>query len=160
MNRTIVGLPIGVRTMRVPERDAASTVRAMTAAAELPEDERKARIAYVIRSTLASRGLNAARLARAVGRQRSTVGDWVAGRSTPSLVDLGPLCTALRLRPDAFVELPAIPEDPMRAYLLPAAESGIEEGLRRARQPRGGKALEPPVRLRTRLPRGNGAERG
>lgn len=162
MIRTIVPMPIGVRTMPVRSEDTAARLQAMTDAADLPEAERKRRIAYVIRAAMASRGLNAARLATKVGRSRSTVGDWLKdkGGSTPSLVDLGPLCTALRLKPEAFVELPAIPDDPMLAYLLPAAESGIEEGLRRARQPRAGKAPAPPVRLRPRRPPGSGAGRG
>lgn len=146
----------------VPVREAigASRVALMQIATDLTEEERKARIAYVIESTRRRRKMSPPQLAELVGRSRGTVNDWEAGRSTPSLVDLGPLCIALGLKPEAFAELPAIPADPLAEYLLPAAESAVEEGLRRARRPRVVPDPEPPSPSRKRPPRGSGAGRG
>jgi DNA-binding transcriptional regulator YiaG len=67
----------------------------MQIATDLSEEERKRRIAYVIESTRRRRGMTPPQLAELVGRSRGTINDWEAGRSTPSLVDLGPLCVAL-----------------------------------------------------------------
>jgi transcriptional regulator with XRE-family HTH domain len=105
-------------------------------AAVLTEEERKARIAYAIESAMLRRGMTPPQLATKVGRSRGTVNDWVAKRSTPSLVDLGPLCVALNVKPELFAELPPIPADPLAEYLLDAVESGGAEGLRRGRSRR------------------------
>lgn len=112
--------------------------RAVRLASMLTEQERKERIAYVIRTTLARRGMKAPELGRRVGRGRGTILDWAAGRSTPSLVDLGPLCIALGLDPTVFAELPPIPADPLASYLREiapeAAAAGIARGRTRARR--------------------------
>lgn len=113
-----------------------SPARRVRLAAVLTEEERKARIAYAIESAMLRRGMTPPQLAAKVGRSRGTVNDWVAKRSTPSLVDLGPLCAALNVKPELFAELPPIPADPLADYLLDAIESGGEEGLRRGRSRR------------------------
>jgi transcriptional regulator with XRE-family HTH domain len=118
-------------------------------AAVLSEEERKRRIAYAIDNTMTRRGMGPPQLAAKVGRSRGTVNDWVANRSTPSLVDLGPLCAALQVKPELFAELPPIPDDPHADYLLDAAEAGVEEGKRRGRSRRRrvpGKPAPSPVR--------------
>jgi ribosome-binding protein aMBF1 (putative translation factor) len=91
---TVVGNGHGIRPM--------SRVRL---AAALTEEERKARIAYAIESAMLRRGMTSPQLAAKVGRSRGTVNDWVAKRSTPSLVDLGPLCAALNVKAELFAEL-------------------------------------------------------
>lgn len=130
---------------------------AMEETADLSEEERKRRIAYVIRSARERRGLTPPVLADRVGRSRGTVNDWERGDSTPSLVDLGPLCRALGLDPRAFAELPAIPPDPVAEFLLAAADSGFEEGVRRARRRQAAPDPGTPPRSPRRSPRGSGA---
>jgi transcriptional regulator with XRE-family HTH domain len=143
---TLTALPGRVRDTRVSEG-----LRAVRLAAMLSEEERKARIAYVIRMAREHRGLTPPQLADKVGRGRGTVNDWEAERSTPSLVDLGPLCAALSVEPRIFAELPPIPADPIAEYLVPTAESAVEEGTRRGRKRRAAPAPSKPTRL-PRLP--------
>lgn len=115
-----------------PNDRAGATGRRVRLASVLPEQDRKARIAYAIENAMLRRHLTPPQLAERVGRSRGTVNDWIAGRSTPSLVDLGPLCAALSVDPKLFAELPPIPVDPLAEYLLEVAESGVAEGVRRA----------------------------
>jgi transcriptional regulator with XRE-family HTH domain len=130
---------------------------ALRLAVVLSEQERKARIAYLIETARERRGLTPPQLGERVGRSRGTVNDWEANRSTPSLVDLGPLCAALGIEPRAFAELPAIPADPLAEYLIAAAESGVVEGIRRARRRRASPVPKPRARSRARPTPGNGA---
>lgn len=127
----------------------------------LSEQERRERIAYVIRTARERRGLTPPQLAERVGRGRGTINEWERpDGSTPSLIDLGPLCVALGIEPSVFAELPPIPEDPIAAYLIAAAESGVEEGVRRGRRRRalGGNDTPPPSQQRPA--RDSGAGRG
>lgn len=152
-------VPDDVPRYRAPRLLVASSLSAMTDISLLPEEERKRRVAYVIRRARESRGLTPPQLAERVGRQRGTVNDWEAGRSTPSLVDLGPLCAALQLEARAFAELPPIPVDPIVEFLLPTAESAGEEGVRRARRRLAGEGPSTPAPSPGRRPRGSGAGR-
>lgn len=154
MTPTLAVIPGGVGIHR--GRDALGAVRV---AAVLPEEERKRRIAFVISTALARRNMTPPQLAEKVGRSRGTVNDWETGRSTPSLVDLGPLCVALNVDPKVFAELPPIPADPLADYLLPAVESGVTEGLRRARRRQGASTGEPPSPSRRQRARGIEATR-
>lgn len=160
MMPTLSVLPSAVRTYPAREEAARVSLSVMSDIALLPEQERKARVAYVIRTARERRGLTPPQLAEKVGRGRGTVNDWEAGRSTPSLVDLGPLCVALGLEPRAFAELPAIPEDPILAFLLPAADSGVEEGVRRARRRPSVPGPDTRAPSRGRPTRGTGEEPG
>lgn len=126
---------------------------AVRLAAMESEQERKRRIAYVIRSTRERRGMTPPQLGAKVGRGRGTINAWESGQSTPSLVDLAPLCLALGLDPAVFAELPAIPADPIAAYLRDAAAEAAEEGAERART-RAPRAPGTPARLRA-LPPGD-----
>lgn len=77
------------------------------------DSDRRNRIAAIIRRAADARGLSTEQLAAAVGRRPTTIRDWKAGRSIPSLVELGPLCAALGLDANVFVDLP---EDPIERY--------------------------------------------
>lgn len=105
---------------------------AIRLAVVLTEDERRRRIAYAIRRAREARGKTPPEIAEAVGVGRGTVNDWEAGRSTPSLVHLGPLCLALGVDPQLFAALPAIPEDPLAAFYLQNDETAAA-GTRRRR---------------------------
>lgn len=131
----------------------------------LSEKERKARLAYAIRTAREARGLTPPQLAQRMGRQRGTVNKWESGASAPSLLDLGPLCEALAVDARLFADLPAIPPpSPVLEYLVAeevlaeAAESGVREGVRRASRPA---PSDPgtPAPSRRRQPHGNGAGR-
>lgn len=160
----MTGAPGRVRLHVVNDRDQRAYGTARLAAVEetatLTEEERKRRIAYVIRSVRERRGLTPPELADKVGRSRGTINDWEANRSTPSLADLGPLCAALGLEARAFAELPAIPPDPVAEFLLPALDSGFDEGVQRARRRRAPQAPGTPAPSPVRRPRGSAAPRG
>lgn len=101
----------------------------------LSEQERRQRIAYAIRKYREGRSMSPPQLAEKVGRSRGTINDWEAGRSTPSLADLGPLSSALQVDPRVFAELPAIPADPYADYLVDQTVGlAVGEGLRRSRE--------------------------
>lgn len=102
----------------------------------ISDTERKARLAYAIRRAREQRGMTPPQLAAAVGRGRGTINDWEAGKSAPSLLDLGPLCVALGVDPRLFADLPEEPPSPVDEYLVQTARQGVEEGLRRAKRPR------------------------
>lgn len=74
------------------------------------EDSRPVRIGNAIRAARLARGLSQAQLAETLGVHRTTVGDWERGTSSPLLTELGPLCRALEVGPETFVEPPARPE--------------------------------------------------
>ena len=126
----------------------------------LSEQERKDRLAYWIRDTMDRRRLTPPRVALVVGVSRSTVTAWAAGRQVPSLIYLGPLSQALSVDPRLFADLPPIPPSGAAEYLVDAATSGVEEGLRRGRTPQGHGAADTPAPSPERRPRGSGAGRG
>lgn len=126
----------------------------------LTEEERKERLAYWINDTISRRRLTPPKVAEKIGVSRSTVTAWAAGRQVPSLIYLGPLAEALGVDPRLFADLPAIPPSAAAQYLVDAAASGVEEGLRRARSRRGAQAPGMPVPSRARSPRGTEAGRG
>lgn len=141
------------------ERADTTSLR-VSLAAVLAEEERKRRIAYSIEQGMVRRGMTPPQLATKIGRSRGTVNDWVAGRSTPSLVDLGPLCAALRLDPRLFAELPPIPADPLEGYLLETADEAVATGIRRARRRRAPAAPSTPPPSDEQPPRGSRRVRG
>ena len=99
----------------------------------LSEEERRTRLAYWIRDMRFRQRLTPPALATLVGVSRSTVNKWESGEQVPSLLMLGPLAIALRVDPRLFADLPPIPPSGAAEYLVPAAESGVEEGIRRGR---------------------------
>lgn len=126
----------------------------------LSEQERKDRLAYWIRDTMGRRRLTPPKVAAVVGVSRSTVTAWAAGRQVPSLIYLGPLSQALSVDPRLFADLPAIPPSGAAAYLVEAAASGVEEGLRRGREPQGPGDPDRRAPSPGRRPRGSGAGHG
>lgn len=123
----------------------------------LSEEERKARLAYWISDTIYRRHLTPPRVAERIGVARSTVTAWAAGRQVPSLIYLGPLAEALGVDPRLFADLPEIPPSGAAQYLVAAGESGIEEGIRRARSHPATPARGTRAPSRKRSPRGTGA---
>lgn len=116
---TLAVLPSVVGNSRDRQATATPRLPRMTEATLLPEQERRVRIASLIKRAREKAGLTPPQLATKVGRQRSTVNEWErAGGSAPSLVDLGPLCVALKIDPRVFADLPPIPDDPIDEYLL------------------------------------------
>jgi transcriptional regulator with XRE-family HTH domain len=102
----------------------------MVEATLLPEDERRRRIASLIRRARVRQELSAPELGKLVGRTRGTINDWEKGTSTPSLADLGPLCVALKVDPKVFADLPPTPIDPLEDYLiLEEVQRATELGL-------------------------------
>ena len=65
------------------------------------------RIGSLIARIRAARGLTQAELAGRLGVARTTISRWETGTTEPPLRALGPLCHALRVRSDVFVELPS-----------------------------------------------------
>ena len=105
---------------------------------EVVNDEGRQRLAYAIRAARQSRGLTVEQLADALGVVPATVYAWEQHRKVPSILMLGPLCDALGVNAELFRVLPEEPPSPVEAYLVPAAEEGAREGVRRAvgRRPR------------------------
>lgn len=111
----------------------------------MDDPERKRRLAYAIRSAREQAELTPPQLAARLDRNRGTVNKWEAGESAPSLLDLGPLCAALGVRPELFADLPAVPRSPVSEYLVgDAVKKGLAEGIRRARRPRSTEAPSTP----------------
>mgnify|MGYP007071660768 CR=1 FL=1 len=101
------------------------------------EEERRARLAYVIRAGRERRGLAVHELADALGVAHSTVYAWAKGDKAPSLLMLGPLCDALGVSADLFRRLPAAPRSPVDDYLedLEKAQSRARQRVREQRRP-------------------------
>ena len=76
-------------------------------------------------------------LARAVGRDPSTVTRWANGDSVPNLLMTKALAQALGVKPEFLFDPPPLPEYPLSEYLIrEAAPGAVEEGARVARQRR------------------------
>jgi hypothetical protein len=94
-------------------------------------------------------------------RSKETIARWARGDTVPSALDIGPLARALGVRIEFLVDPPALPSYPLSEYLLQqAAESGVEEGVRRGRQPRAVEADEEPAQSPPRSSRGTRAAPG
>lgn len=122
-----VQLAFGLRSLTVVNADA----------------EAQRRFAYALRAAMGRKGWKTPDLARAVGRDTSTVGRWVDEKSVPNLLMLKTLASALDVRPEFLFDPPPVPEYPLAEYLVDAAVSGVEEGQRRART----RAVEAPDTL-------------
>ena len=82
------------------------------------EMDRKRRLGYAIRRAREQRGMSPPELATRIGVARDTVNAWERGDSVPTLLLLGPLCEALRVKPELFAVLPDEPASPVDDFLL------------------------------------------
>lgn len=123
----------GETAMRTSHLDARHQYSYPTLDIKVTDVMRKERLSYAIREGMRRKGLSAPELANLIGRAPVTVGRWVRGETTPSILDVAPLAEALGVRADFLIDPPAIPEYPIEKYLLEAVQEGVQEGLRRAR---------------------------
>lgn len=68
------------------------------------------RVGHAIRTARIAAGLTQRELAKTLGRNIGTIGEWERGVTAPSLTELGPLCRALGVDCERFVEPPSRPE--------------------------------------------------
>lgn len=130
--------------------------------------DRKKRLSFAIFWAMRERDVTPPKLAKAIGRSADTVRRWLDEDGAPNALDLAPLADALGVRVDYFTHPPRVPDYPFSEYateapqtfLRDAAASGVEEGLRRAQQPRLRPVPEPPAPSPVRRPRGSGAKPG
>lgn len=139
-----VQLALGLRSLVVMDTDT----------------EMRRRFAYALNAGMARKGWKAPDLAKALGRDASTVTGWAAGGTLPNLLMVRPLADALEVRPEFLFDPPAVPEYPLDQYLLDAADSGAEEGHRRATTRRPAEAPDTPPRRPERSARAGSAGRG
>jgi transcriptional regulator with XRE-family HTH domain len=137
--------------------------RATSLALMLGETERRERFAYALQRALTARGMSERQLALAIEVDPRTVTKWRSGRSLPDLYQTLALAATLRVSEDLFRDPPAVPPEPyypIDQYLVEAAQSGVDEGLRRARSVPASPIPDKPLRSARRSPRGSGAGRG
>ena len=125
----------------------------------MTDAERKSRLAFAIRTAMGKRTAQDVAEAMDPKRSKETVARWARGETVPSALDVGPLARALGVRVELFVDPPAVPTYPLEDYLLDAAASGVEEGLRRGRS-QGSPDPGMPAPLPVRRPRDTAAGRG
>jgi transcriptional regulator with XRE-family HTH domain len=159
MNQTLAVLAHSVGNERARGGLTVPTLRSMTKATLLPEEDRKLLIGSIIRRARLMADLTPPQLGERVGRSRGTVNDWESGKSSPSLVDLGPLCVALGVNPSVFVELPAMPPDPLENFRLPPAVAReIADEVEPAAEIESARASQTPTPLRRPVRRRRAAD--
>jgi transcriptional regulator with XRE-family HTH domain len=122
--------------------------------------ERRERLAFAIRAAMGKR--TAQQIADSMNptRSKETVARWARGETVPSALDIGPLAAALGVRIELLVSPPELPTYPLDDYLLDAAGSGVEEGIRRARARPAGQGPDTPAQSPEPRPRGTRAGHG
>jgi transcriptional regulator with XRE-family HTH domain len=99
--------------------------------------EMQRRLAYAIQAAMAVKGWKAPDLARALGRDPSTVNRWVNGESVPNLFMVKQIAEALDVRPELVYDPPPVPDYPLSEYLVRREGAlSVAEGAARARRPR------------------------
>lgn len=135
--------------LAVATRDAPIVPTAPRLGLMLDEKERAARLAYWLRDVRVHRNISPPELASRIGASRGTINKWEAAIQIPSMIWLGPICSALSVDPRLFADLPPIPPTPASEYLVgEAVAEGLEQGKTRARRPRAGEAPSAPQPLR------------
>lgn len=95
------------------------------------------RFAYALRAAMGRKGWKAPDLARAIGRDASTVSRWIDEKSVPNLLMVKALAGALGVTPAFLFDPPPVPDYPLADYLIDdAVASGAEEGRRRSQEQR------------------------
>jgi hypothetical protein len=122
--------------------------------------ERRERLAFAIRAAMGKRTAQQIAEAMEPSRSKETVARWARGETVPSALDIGPLAVALGVRIELLVAPPELPTYPLDEYLLDAAASGVEEGIRRARSRPTEQDPDTPAPSPGRQPRGTRAGRG
>jgi transcriptional regulator with XRE-family HTH domain len=116
-------LALGLRSLALVDTDA----------------EMRRRLAYALNAAMLAKGWKSPDLAKAIGRDASTVSRWANGDSVPNLLMTKALAEALEVRPEFLFDPPPVPDYPLSEYLIrQATESGLDEGIRRARRRRAG----------------------
>ena len=141
-------------TLPVARSGGGSTFGAMTDA------ERRDRLAFAIRTAMGKRTAQDVAQAMEPKKSKETVARWARGDTVPSALDVGPLARALGVRVELLVDPPSVPTYPLSEYLLDAAASGVEEGLRRAQDSQAEPDPEQPDQSPARRPRGTATTRG
>lgn len=86
---------------------------------------------------MAAKGWKPPDLARAIGRDPSTVNRWVNGESVPSLLVTKALAQALEVKPEFLFDPPPVPDYPLSEYLVrEVGAEALQEGAQRARRRR------------------------
>lgn len=99
------------------------------------------RLAYAIRAALAAKGWKPPDLARAIGRDASTVTRWANGDSVPNMLVTKAIAEALDVRPEFLYDPPPLPVYPLSEYLVrQATDEAVEEGAATARRRRARRA--------------------
>lgn len=114
-------MALGLRSLRLVDTD----------------DEMKERLAFAIRVALLQKRWKPPDLARALGRDPSTVTRWADGTSVPNLLMIEPLAKALGVEPKYLYHPEEIPTDYPLSLVRQATPAAVEEGARRARSRRG-----------------------
>ena len=104
--------------------------------------EMQRRFAFALQAALARKGWKAPDLAKAIGRDPSTVSRWVNEGGVPNLLMTKALAEALEVRPEFLFDPPPVPDYPLDEYLVrQAALEGVEQGIaaNRRRRAAGGR---------------------
>jgi len=122
------------------------------------ESEQRNRFAYALREAMAARRMSGRQLSMKLEVDPRKVARWLDGAALPNLYEAAAIAAALRIDERLFREPPEVPPTPpkpyypIEQYLLEAVESGVQEGVRRARAP-GRAAPGRRAQSRRRLPR-------
>lgn len=116
-----VQLALGLRTFQLVDGDA----------------ELQRRFAYALNAAMEAKGWKAPDLAKAIGRDASTIDRWANGKSIPNLFTVKPVADALGVKPELLFDPPPVPDYPLSEYLVrQAAAEGVEQGIRQSRRRR------------------------
>lgn len=116
---------------------AAHTFRAVSVSGMVDDMARSEKFAYALREAMKARGISADELATLMNRGRRTIYRWTEGKGAPTVLEAGPLSKVLGVHPMLFIDPPDIPEPPvypLAEFLLPEAQAGFDEGVRRAQR--------------------------
>lgn len=138
-----VQLALGLRSLALVDTDA----------------EMRRRLAYALNAAMGAKGWKSPDLAKAIGRDASTVTRWANGESVPNMLMTKSLAGALGVRPEFLFDPPEVPDYPLADFLLEAADSGAAEAHRRETTGPAREARDTPPGSHARPPRVAGAAR-
>ncbi len=103
--------------------------------------ESQRRFAYALRAAMARKGWKAPDLAKAIGRDPSTVSRWIDDTkpTVPNLLMTKALAEALEVKPAFLFDPPPVPDYPIEEYLVrEAGAAAVEQGIAAANRRRRG----------------------